>query len=159
VTAERISAKILAAGEVAAPTSGVVEAPGTSLGFVHKIDVDPVFLAPGRTDVAVCLGTHFGVQLLVEGAPHGQIVPLRTRVTHPPIANPKAEAAARIDEWDSPMNADIPRYTGWFFDNPWEIVPGHWQIEVLFAGKPIAAQGFEISPIDGCSQRPTLHPR
>lgn len=140
-----ITATFVAVGEITAPTNGVIQAPGTSVGVVHKIDVDPIFLASGQTTIAVQLGTQFGVEVLVEGAPHGQVVGLHTRVTHPPIKSPSATAATTVDEWFSPMNADIPRHTGWSFDNPWEIVPGHWQIEILYQGETLASQGFEIT--------------
>ena len=58
----------VAAGEVAVSSNGVIPAPGTSLGIVHRIDADPVFLAPGKTSLIMHVSSQFGVEVLVEGA-------------------------------------------------------------------------------------------
>lgn len=50
-----------------------------------------------------------------------------------------------MDEWDNPMNARFPRFTGWRFDNPWELVPGTWRIELLHQERAIASQEFEVT--------------
>ncbi len=42
------------------------------------------------------------------------------------------------------MNAGIPRYAGWSFDNPWELVSGRWVIELLDHHGPILRQEFTV---------------
>jgi hypothetical protein len=141
-----VTAKILGAGSVITERIDErVSAPDTAEGSVGAVEADwtPEFLAPPE-QVRARLGTSIGIQVRVEGAEFLALVPLRTRVTHPPIADPKTGKRIRVDEWDNPMNAGFPRYTGWRFDNPWELVPGKWTIALLHEGRVIAKQRFRV---------------
>jgi hypothetical protein len=128
-----ISAEIVAAGTATAEAVASQSAPDTGLGSVDVI--------PGEAAV----GTSFGLRVIVRGRPRLTIVPLRTRVTHPPLSNPGTGKTNTVDEWASPINAELPRYTGWRFDHPWEVVPGAWRIELLDQDRPIAVQVFTIT--------------
>jgi hypothetical protein len=142
-----VTADIVDAGATANETpTGNVSASDTSAGFVHSLSAGyvPRFL-PGGTAITARVGTRFGISLIVKGAPEGTIVPLRTRVTHPPISNPGTGKTTTVDEWDSPMNVGIPRYAGWAFDNRWEVVPGAWRIEILDGQRAIAGQDFTVT--------------
>jgi hypothetical protein len=144
--APAISAKILGAGSVITEHTGErVAAPDTAAGSVGEVGTywTPAFLAP-PDQVRARLGTSIGMEVRVEGAEFLTIVPLRTRVTHPRIVDPKTGRATRVDEWDSPMNARFPRFTGWRFDNPWELVPGKWTIALVHEGRVIARQKFRV---------------
>ena len=141
-----LSAEILSAGATASSSKGTRSAPETSLGWVHLVpnNSDLHFL-PGGTIIAAELGMSFGIKLILHGPPKMTIVPLRTRVTHPPITNSTSGVTTTVDEWDSPMNVGIPRYIGWSFDNSWELVPGVWVMELLDHQRPILAQQFTIT--------------
>jgi hypothetical protein len=121
-----------------------VAAPDTSLGHVHSGRFDPTFVSEGPV-VSAKLGTSFGIQVVIEGAPKMAVVALRTRVTHPPLTNPHTESTQTVDEWASPMNAGIPRYVGWSFDNPWELVGGAWVFELLDGERVILRQEFSLN--------------
>ena len=138
-----VTAEIVAAGTTTAEATTSQSAPDTALGSVDVVPGE-VHISPASTIVAG-VGTSFGIQVLVNGAPERTIVPLRTRVTHPPIANPETGKTATVDAWASPMNVGIPRYTGWRFDHPWEVVPGTWRIELLEGDRPIAAREFTVA--------------
>lgn len=139
-------AKVVNCGEVIAHKSpGTESASGTQAGYVnimHELD-HPKF-KPGCPNIKAKVGTRFGIQVLVESHSGLSILPLSTRVTHPEIRNPQTGSAATIDEWNSPMNAGIPRYTGWKFDKPWELVRGAWKIEILDGDVVIASQDFNV---------------
>ena len=143
----RATAKIVNCGEISAQKqAGTTSAPNTELGYVgimHELD-SPKF-KPGCPKINAQPGTRFGVQLLVSAQSGQSIVPLTTRVYHPPIENPETGRSTTMDEWASPMNAGIPRYSGWSFEKPWELVPGRWRIEVMDRGVVIAAQDFDVS--------------
>ena len=49
-----------------------------------------------------------------------------------------------VDEWDNPMNSGFARFTGWAFEQPWELVPGPWKIEMLLGDRVLAAQDFQV---------------
>jgi hypothetical protein len=139
------TAEIIHAGATVPEPEGTQSAPDTSLGWVHVLPrtSTPRFL-PGGTTIAARLGVSFGVELILHGPPKLTILQLRTRVTHPRIANPTTGVARTVDEWDSPMNADIPRYMGWHFDNAWELVPGVWRIELLDGQQVLVSQDFTV---------------
>ena len=141
-----VTAKILGAGSVITARTGErVTAPDTAEGSVGEVEAywTPDFLAP-PDQVRARVGTSIGMQVRIEGPEFLAIVPLRTRVTHPPITDPNTGKRTRVDEWDNPMNARFPRFTGWRFDNSWELVPGKWTIDLLHEGKVIARQKFRV---------------
>lgn len=141
-----VTAQILGAGSVLTQHTGErVVAPDTAEGSVGEVETywTPEFLAP-PDQVHARLGTSIGIKVRIEGREFLAIVPLRTRVTHPPIVDPKTGKVTRVDEWDNPMNARFPRFTGWRFDNPWELVPGKWTIALLHEGRVIARQKFRV---------------
>ena len=141
-----VTATILGAGSVITEHTGErVTAPDTAEGSVGEVEAywTPEFLAP-PDQVRARVGTSIGIQVRIEGPEFLAMVPLRTRVTHPPIVDPKTGKRTRVDEWDNPMNARFPRFTGWRFDNPWELVPGKWTITLLHEGRVIARQEFRV---------------
>ena len=141
------TAQILKCGEIEAkPPSNVKYEPDTQLGFVNVLDpnVNPKF-KPGCPQVKGKVGTRFGIHVLAEGAGGLSIIPLTTRVTHPVMINPNNGREVTVDSWASPMNSGIARYTGWKFDNEWELVPGKWTMEILDGETVIAGQEFEVS--------------
>src|SRR5262245_5741493 len=85
-----VVATILGAGSViTAHTGERVKAPDTAEGSVGEVEAywTPEFLAPPEK-VHARLGTSIGIQVRIDGPEFLDIVPLRTRVTHPPIADP-----------------------------------------------------------------------
>jgi len=142
------SAEIVSCGEVEGAVSArTVEAPDTALGYVNVMpELETPTFKPGCPNIEAKLGTRFGVRVIARGATAGSIVPLVTRVTHPEIRNPENAQATTVDQWSSPMNSGIPRYAGWSFDKPWELVAGRWRIEILdAANKVLAAQDFSVT--------------
>ena len=141
-----VSAEIVNCGEIQGVVSeGTTAAPKTELGYVHAMPPlgTPTF-KPGCPNIEAKLKTRFGIQVVAKGP--DSIVPLVTRVTHPPIRNPKSGQTATVDQWDSPMNAGLARYTGWSFDEPWELVPGRWRFEILDGeNKVLAAKDFTVT--------------
>lgn len=87
------------------------------------------------------IGLRFGVNVLISGSFTGEIVNLKTRVLHPPFK----EGGQIVDEWDSPMNIGITRYTGWHFESNSELVAGKWRFEILDdSDRLLASKDFNI---------------
>jgi len=140
-----VTVEILAAGAVVAEHVATEPALATSTGVVSEVPLlwTPDFL-PGGTEIRAHVGLSMGIEVVVKGPPFLTVVDLRTRVTHPPMTNPRTGLTSDREEWDSPMNAGYPRYAGWSFDNPWELVPGTWKIEILQGQRPLATQEFVV---------------
>src|SRR5262245_34434663 len=126
-------------------TEGRVEAPLTTTGYVHQIGALEVPRLKERTErVPARVGVRFGVRFVVEQGTLGDITELRARVLHPPMQNPATGQITEREEWPAPANGRLPRFTGWRFEHPWEIVPGRWVIQLLDCGSVVAEKAFSV---------------
>ena len=125
--------------------TGKVDAPGTSLGYVHEVDRlrIPAFVQTCPA-VEVGVGDRIGLVVRVLGDLRDPTIPVSTRVTHPPIRNPKDGASRVVDEWEWPLDTRYPRYTGWSFDHDWEVVAGTWTLEVRHDGRTIGSRTLTV---------------
>ena len=53
------------------------------------------------------------------------------------------KTARRGDAQAMVIRADS--YSGYSFDDPWEIVPGTWRFEIRLGGRKMAEQSFNVS--------------
>jgi Domain of unknown function (DUF3859) len=92
------------------------------------------------------VGTTFGIQYVVRGAPKGQNVKLTyiTRFPSSGMVNGKGEKLAKSQfDWDDTIGKTAIRtYT---LDNPWEIVPGDWTMEFYYEGRKIGEKRFTVT--------------
>jgi hypothetical protein len=125
---------------------GRVIAPHTGTGSVRLVDPlrDPVLETPTRR-VPARLGTRFGLRFRVDSQAGASILRVRVRVLHPPLTGPGG-VTRTLDEWDMDVNAGLPRYTGWAFDEAWELVPGRWTFQILLAGALLLEEAFDVEP-------------
>lgn len=93
--------------------------------------------------IAAQPGRSFGWRYRLLHVPPGSSIVLRT--IHPPLTNPKtgrtmafSERRVRISQ---PENI---RYTGYTFDNAWEMAEGVWRFQVLYRGRIIGERSFKI---------------
>ncbi len=147
VPIEVSGATLVACGEIdPTPSVGAQEEEKTVHGYVFVMDAHetPRF-KPECEKVTAKIGTQFGIQVQINGAPELQVAPVVTRVTHPPITNPETGKTSTVDQWDSPMNIGYARFAGWHFEDEWELVPGEWRIEILYQNKVLVKQDFKVS--------------
>jgi hypothetical protein len=126
------------------------DAPETAAGHLRVVPAETTPRVLERTDqFAAAIDTRFGLLFRVDSTIGGvsteTIVPLHIRVTHPLTRNPDTGAATTVDQWDAPANVGIVRYTGWMFEEDWELVPGTWTIEILHRGKTLAKKDFTVT--------------
>lgn len=93
------------------------------------------------------LGVRFGFGYVVVGSPQGAKVTLRkvTRFPPPGLKSPAAKEALRFSE--VAVTRTIGRdagYVDYGFDDPWELVPGRWTIELWLGNRKLAAQSFTV---------------
>jgi hypothetical protein len=130
-------------------------APETSIGFLHEVPALDTPEVREHTDrIEGIVGNRFGLLFCAEAreVPGDEddestddLAPIHIRVLHPPARNPATGQTIDRDEWDAPANLSITRFTGWRFDEPWEIVPGKWTIEILQHGTVMARKEFIIT--------------
>ncbi len=137
-----VGVDIINYGEIKAnPPVGKVVESGSHTGYLHIMSSheSPVFLQVDT--IKAKLGKRFGINVLVRGGKFGEIAHLVTRVVHPPFKNGQT-----VDQWDSPLNFGVTRYTGWVFENQEELVAGDWTFEITDQdGKVLATKKFIVS--------------
>jgi hypothetical protein len=111
----------------------------TLLGRNHVID--PAFnveIAETTLDIPACPGTRFGILFrATRGAP---IVTVQIR--HPEQAAPDGRRST-VSRWTTQADTR-QRYTGWRFDQPFEMVPGEWTLSLLVDGEVMAEKTFTV---------------
>lgn len=133
---------IVAFGEVkATPPIGRFLEKNSHNGYVNVMheNESPVFIE--KEKIIAKKGKRFGINVTVSGGEFGDIANLITRVTHPAFSD-----GQMVDQWDSPMNYGVSRFTGWIFELDKELVAGDWKFEILDKkGKVLAFKKFEVS--------------
>jgi hypothetical protein len=131
-----------------------LDAPNTSLGYVHTVDALETPVVTEHTElVRGFVGQRFGLLFCAEGQAFDDaeleqsddVASIHIRVLHPPTNNPLNGKVTDHDEWDAPANLGIIRFTGWRFDSEWEIVPGTWTIEIMQNGTVMARKEFLVT--------------
>lgn len=140
-------ATIVNCGEIeAAPSVAAQEEQQTKHGYVFVMDeLETPKFKPGCPEVRAEIGNRFGIQVQVNGSPDSAVADIMTRWTHPIIRNPDTGREGSVDEWKSPMSIGYARYAGWQFDEPWELIPGKWKVEIIYRDKVLASKEFEVT--------------
>ena len=96
------------------------------------------------------VGTTFGIQYVLRGAPKGKVVKLTYVTRFPPagMVNGKGEKLEKSQfEWNDTIGlTSIRTYT---LDHEWEIVAGDWELEFYYEGRKIGAKRFTVTAAAG----------
>jgi hypothetical protein len=100
------------------------------------------------TDVPGKVGTQFGIEFRIDGAPAGDGVTLYLALTFPPqgIRNPNTGETMHDTRIAFP-NVKIGTLSvlGYGFDNEWETVPGVWTEQIWYQNRVLAERSFTVS--------------
>lgn len=130
-------------GIFTADTTNTTLAPGA---VVTHSTVQNIRLAATTRTIPAQLGVRFGFRYTVVGAPVGTKVQLH-RVTifpAPGLTDPATQKSATRSEYDIHPTIGTVTYTGYAFDNAWEVVPGVWTIQIWDQGRKLAEQTFTV---------------
>lgn len=92
-----------------------------------------------RVEARPCL--HFGIRFAATNLPGLFGVSLVARITHPPFVRPDGMTGS-VESWTTSAGPGLG-LIGFTFDEPWEMVPGPWRIEVSSEGKMLAEPRFD----------------
>jgi len=102
-------------------------------------------LLKSTTDIKAAIGISFGIRVKLTGEPKDAEVTCGFRWLHPRMIDIPSGLSSEVDQWESQPRIGHPRYTGYTFDSQWELVPGKWTIQVLFAKKVLAEKTFNVT--------------
>jgi hypothetical protein len=99
------------------------------------------------TTVPARIGLEFGIQYRIVGSPKGASVPIRIVNVYPKqgLRDPKTRKTVRRAEIVRNKIIGDVIYTGYAFENAWEIVPGVWKFELWHKNRKLAEQSFTVS--------------
>lgn len=126
-----------------APARSGQQSPTNTVGA----DVNWHFVAEG-TDVRGEVGTEFGMQFRIDGAPSGEGVTLYLAISFPQpgIRNPNTGDRMETAKVAFPnMKIGELSVLGYGFDNAWEIVPGVWTLQIWYQDRMLAERSFTVS--------------
>lgn len=130
---------IYSIGEEAKPAPAADTAAGVLNGVAH------IKLTEATTTVSGRLGVHFGFRYKITGSAQ-RVAKLKivTLIPEPGIHNPNTDKTTVRNEYFETKAVGILQYTGYSFDNPWEIVPGTWTKEIWDGDHMLASKSFNI---------------
>lgn len=114
-----------------------------TLGDVQMTDVPPLVSETDRIEARPC--TRFGLTYRIIGAAADGV--LTVQVDHPPLHDPEGGDAS-TERFQTPAAPGL-HYTGFEFDEAWEMVPGAWTFSLLSGSQVLATQRFDVSLADG----------
>ena len=123
-------------------SQGLLDAPNALDGKIHGVIEGK--LVESTTTIKASIGTSFGIRVKLLGEPDGKMITCGFRWIHPKMTDPGSGHSSEGDQWESQPRINHPRYTGYTFDNDWELVPGKWTIQVLYGGKVLTEKTFNV---------------
>ena len=118
----------------------VVEAPTTTTGAL--LDVVSTRYVANTNRIPATLGTSFGIDYAVWGAPRGTPVTLEMRTVHSLMTNPNTGRATTVSIWQWETQAGYRDGRIYTLEYDWEVVPGDWSFEIYHEGKLVEKQDF-----------------
>jgi len=90
------------------------------------------------------IGTSFGIEYVIKGAPAGEAVKITLRYLHPTISNPETGKKYTSQEVSIAALVGKKIHEGYTFDHEWELVSGAWVIQVFYDGRKLVEQYFSV---------------
>ena len=94
------------------------------------------------------VGLGFGARFRSSGEPRGARATLRSvwKIPEPGIHNPTNNNTFRQSVVDFTTAIGSVHWRGYGFDQPWEVVPGTWTIEIWQGDRKLLEHSFTIGP-------------
>lgn len=120
---------------------------------VTQTDMPRLIARTDRIELRPC--TRFGLEYRAPNLPPAAVEVAQVRVDHPLLTRPDGQRST-VDTYDIPLRSSIG-WTGFDFDEVWEMVPGTWTFTLRYAGQTVATQRFTVvsppgsEPPKGCT--------
>lgn len=133
---------IIEYGLYSANLSEGIEVANTNSGKISN--ASNIRLIEKTTAIAARLGTTFGLTYMVSGPPLDESVEITVKIISPPIHNPLRNKTSKVQSYSLHKQLNERTYDLYTFEQPWELVPGKWVMQILYKGKVMAAQTFIV---------------
>jgi hypothetical protein len=102
--------------------------------------------ATTTTTVQAEPGVRFGFIYRVVGKPTGQTLQLRKVVIYPPkgVKSPQSSTPLQSAERQIAVRIGVMEFSGYTFDDNWELVPGPWKMQLWLGDRKLAEKEFTV---------------
>jgi hypothetical protein len=127
-----------------ATVTGTTPSAGTVTGTVHELR--DVTLSPEPPATSARVGLGFGVRFRAFGARDGERAMLHSvwKIPSPGIVNPNNGNTYLESAADFATTIGTNHLRGYTFEEPWEVVPGTWTLEIWQGDRKLLEKSFEI---------------
>jgi hypothetical protein len=102
--------------------------------------------AKTTTTVQAEPGVRFGFIYRVVGKPTGRTVQLRKVIIYPPegVKSPQSSTPLQSAERQIAVRIGVIEFSGYTFDDNWELVPGPWKMQLWLGDRKLAEKEFTV---------------
>jgi hypothetical protein len=115
------------------------------MGLTHHI-VNNIQLVEATNTIPVQLGVKFGFRFTLLGTPQDARVTIRQVTIYPSkgVISPK-KGMLRTNAFESTLQIGMSgQFAGYDVDDPWELVPGIWTIQLWIGDRKLAERSFTV---------------
>ena len=125
--------------------TGSAAASNAAMGRVDELE--EIKLLPEPPAVSARVGIGFGIRFRSFGDKNGTQAPLRSvwKIPEPGIHNPNNGNTYRQSVSEFTTTLGGTHWRGYGFDEPWEVVPGTWTIEIWQGDRKLIETSFTIT--------------
>jgi hypothetical protein len=115
---------------------------------VLKSNIGNIRHAATTTTIPAQHGLRFGFKYKIIGTPVGITVPIRIVTVFPPAGLSPPNMTRPIHNSENNVTRKIgdDSYNDYGFDDPWELVPGSWTLQIWYGNNKLAEQNFTVTP-------------
>jgi hypothetical protein len=126
-------------------TADVIQAQRDANGVLQS-NVTNVRHAATTTTVPAQIGVQFGFRYRISGEPAGQPITIKKVTIYPEggLKPPNSPMPLQTDETELARKIGEPAFTAYIFDDPWELVPGTWTIQLWMGERKLAEKAFTV---------------
>lgn len=143
VNLENVEAKINKFGlyQIMGP-SKVIKTPKTTAGKTRDISKTTINYLNETTNVPAKIGTRFGYSYQTSGMLSNHKVKIKKVFKHPQFKGQKG--FTRKSHYTTDDSGSFEAMIGYGFDEPFELVPGTWTLEIWFKNKLLISKSFNV---------------
>lgn len=126
-------------------TADVTDSHRDAQGLLQNTSTNIRHAATTRT-IRAEKGLRFGFRFRLGGTPQGREVTLKKITIYPPggVKPPTATAPLKSDTITLSPRIGETSYTAYRFDDPWEMVPGPWVVQLWHGQRLLTEQKFTV---------------
>ena len=102
------------------------------------------FLKANTDKIPALIGTHFGFNYVIPGEPTEEYIRIMKITKYPEPGLQKRGRTVLSDTVYFSVKLNEQTYSGFRFDNDYELIPGKWEFELWYKGNKLLSRSFDV---------------